>query len=215
VETPPFGARGAESHGSAYSRVMSSPAPRHRATVSELLAIPEEERFHEIVDGELVRKASPSAEHGDAQSWLAGLLKPRFARRPGGGNPGGWWIMTEVEVELEAHEIYRPDLVGFRRELVPERRSGNPVAIRPSWVCEVLSPSNTRHDTVKKMRVYQRNGVGHYWIIDPVEETLSVYRCTAEGYLVALKAERGERVRAEPFEAIEIPVGILFGDEPD
>jgi Uma2 family endonuclease len=194
---------------------MSFTATRPRATVADLLAIPEDDRFHEVIDGELVQKANPSAEHGDAQSWLAGILKPSFARRPGGRNPGGWWIVTEVEVLLEDHEIYRPDLVGWRRERVPERPSGNPVAIRPDWVCEVLSVSNTRHDTVKKMRVYQRNGVGHYWIIDPVEETLSVYRYTDSGYLVALKAERGERVRAEPFDAVELPMGILFGDEPD
>jgi Uma2 family endonuclease len=195
---------------------MSSTASKSkRATAADLLAIPEQERFHEIIDGELVRKANPSAEHGDAQSWLAGVLKPSFARRPGGKNPGGWWIMTEVEVRLEDHEIYRPDVVGWRRERVPERPSGNPVAIQPDWVCEVLSASNTRNDTVKKMRVYQRNGVGHYWVVDPVEETLSVYRWTESGYLVALRAERGERVRAEPFEAIELSVGIFFGDEPD
>jgi len=31
------------------------------ATVADLLAIPESERFHEVIDGELVRKALPSA----------------------------------------------------------------------------------------------------------------------------------------------------------
>lgn len=37
----------------------------------DLLAIPEEERFHEIIDGELVRKAMPSAKHGSAQPFEA------------------------------------------------------------------------------------------------------------------------------------------------
>lgn len=194
---------------------MSSTVPARRATATELLAIPETERFHEVVDGELVRKAVPSAEHGDALSWIASVLKPVFARRSGGSHPGGWWIMTEVEVQLEEHEIYRPDLVGWRRERVAQRPSGHPVAVGPDWICEVLSASNTRTDTAKEMRVYQRNGIGHHWIVDPVEETLSVYRWTQAGHLVALRAERGERVRAEPFDAIELSVGLLFGDEPD
>ncbi|AUX44741.1 uncharacterized protein SOCE26_062090 [Sorangium cellulosum] len=50
---------------------MSSAAPgRRRATVEDLLAIPEAERFHEIVDGELVHKALSSPRHGAAQAEL-------------------------------------------------------------------------------------------------------------------------------------------------
>jgi Uma2 family endonuclease len=194
---------------------MSAVAKPRRATAADLLAIPEDERFHQIIDGELVPKASPTGEHGDAQSWLSAILKPPFARRSGGGRPGGWWLMTEVEVLFAADELYRPDLVGWRRERVPERPTGTPVRERPDWVCEVLSAGNTRNDTVKKMRVYQRTGVGHYWIVDPVEETLSVHRWTSDGYLVAQKGARGERLRAEPFQEIELQVGLLFGDEPE
>ncbi|WP_437757394.1 Uma2 family endonuclease [Sorangium sp. So ce1389] len=186
------------------------PAP---ATAADLLAIPEEQRFHEIVDGELVQKAVPSFEHGDAQSAIVAHVKSPFQRRPGGRWPGGWWFATEVEVELAPDQVYRPDVVGWRHERSPERPSGSPVRLRPDWVCEVLSPTNARHDTVKKMRAYQRCQLPHYWIVDPREETLTVYRWTPEGYLVALRAERGERVRAEPFGAIELQVGVLFGDE--
>jgi hypothetical protein len=39
-------------------------------------------------------------------------------------------------------------------------------------------------------------------------------RHTPEGYLTILRAERGEVVRAEPFDAIELAVGTLFGDDP-
>ena len=36
-----------------------------------------------------------------------------------------------------------------------------------------------------------------------------------EGYIIALRAESHERVRAEPFGAIEIHVAVLLGDDPD
>ena len=39
-------------------------------------------------------------------------------------------------------------------------------------------------------------------------------RWSADGYVTRLRAERGETVRAEPFDAIEIAVGTLFGDDP-
>ena len=168
----------------------------------------------EVIHGAVVYKAEPSAEHGDAQLGLGTAIRGRFHGPPGGPRgPGGWWILAEVDVELEGHEIYRPDLVGWRRERVAERPRGRPVRIRPDWVCEVLSPSNATTDLVDKLDVYRRATVPHYWIVDPVTETLTVHRWTPEGYLIALRAARGATVRAEPFEAIEIAVGALFGDD--
>ena len=55
--------------------------------------------------------------------------------------------------------------------------------------------------------------VRHDWILDPVAETLLVYRWGPDGYIETLAAQRGERVRAEPFLAIETDVGLLFGDD--
>lgn len=185
------------------------------ATVVDLVAIPEAERFHEVIDGVLVRKAAPSGPHGRAQSRLASRIGGPYDRRPGGRLPGGWWLVTEVEIELGAHEVYRPDVAGWRRERLDALPRIAPITVRPDWVCEVLSESNARNDLIKKMRGYHRAGVPHYWVVDPVDETLTVYRWTADGFLVALLAERTERVRAEPFDDIELLVGALFGDDDD
>lgn len=80
----------------------------------------------EIVGGELVEKAVPSPEHGSAQFALSGQLFSPFGSSRGSGGPGGWWLMTEVEVEYETHEIYRHDHLGFRSDLHPERPTGRP-----------------------------------------------------------------------------------------
>ena len=49
---------------------------------------------------------------------------------------------------------------------------------------------------------------------DWICEVLS-YRHEPEGYLNVMTAARGQRVRAEPFHAIEIKVGDLLGDDPE
>lgn len=184
-------------------------------TMRDLLAIPAASRFHEIIDGELSPKAQPSARHGAAQLATTQLLRP-FNRRVGGsGGPGGWWFAAETEVELADDQVYRPDVSGWRRERLATLPTEAPVRLRPDWICEVLSPSNASHDTVRKLRGYHRHGVPHYWIIDPIAQTLTVHRHADAGYLVVLAAERGERVRAEPFEAIELQVGVLFGDDEE
>lgn len=196
---------------------MTEAAQRERATVADLLAIPEERRRHEVIDGILVEKEAASGRHGGAQVRIARRLGP-YDRRPGGKWPGGWWSATEVEIQLAETQVLRPDVAGWRRERMPALPAEVPITLRPDWVCEILS-TNRRvdliNDLIKKKRAYHQHEVGHYWLIDPVDETLTVHRWHRDGYLEVLIADRDERVRAEPFEAIELRVAVLFGDDDD
>jgi Uma2 family endonuclease len=51
----------------------------------------------------------------------------------------------------------------------------------PDWLAEVLSPSTARHDQVRKIPVYERAGVREVWLINPIKQTLTLYRL-AEGH---------------------------------
>jgi len=166
----------------------------------------------EIVHGDIVEKALPTVRHGTAQVKLGAFADRYFARKPGGRWPGGWWIGSEVDVEYEPNELFRHDLSGWRRDRVPDMPIVRPVRIRPDWVCEILS-TNRRRDQVDKLRVLQTAGVPYYWILDPDEKTLTVMRVETQGYVIALVAATGETVRAQPFDAMELRLGTLFGDE--
>src|SRR5215468_9655061 len=98
--------------------------PDKSATLEDLLAIPEEERRHELIEGALVEKGAATGEHGGTQAGLVGVLFPRFGRRPGGRWPGGWWFVTEVEVYFDPANTFRPDVTGWRKERAPERPTG-------------------------------------------------------------------------------------------
>jgi hypothetical protein len=54
-----------------------------------------------------------------------------------------------------------------------------------------------------------------YWIANPEEKTLVIHRYHPEGYGIVLTALSGEVVRAEPFDGVDLRVGVLFGDEED
>jgi hypothetical protein len=105
-------------------------AARKRATIEDLVALGDSSAA-EVLAGEIVPKAAPSAEHAAAQGALGIQLGGAFHRRGGGDAPGGWRLLPECD------------------------------------------------------------------------------------YLVSMVATRGEVVRAEPFEAIALHVGLLFGDDPD
>jgi hypothetical protein len=115
---------------------------------------------------------------------------------------GGKWQRRR----MRGGEVYLHDVVGWRRERVPQLPSGPPVQTRSDWTCELLSPSNAKRDPVDKFQVLHANQVSHYWIADPVEKTLIVQRWEPRDYLMVLTAGLGDAVRAEPFESTELRV---------
>lgn len=180
-------------------------------TIEEFLS--REDRA-ELIRGSAVQKASPSSEHSGAQSGIDRRIGDRFNRKPGGRWPGGWWFFVELDVQFGT-EIFRPDVCGFRRDRLKDKPSGRPVTARPDWVCEILSPSNASTDRVEKLQTYFSCGVPHYWLVDPVEGSLEIYRRTDLAYALIKSAHRGQRIRPEPFDALEFSVDELLGDDPD
>lgn len=171
----------------------------------------------QLIDGTIVydtEETAPLPAHGATQVKLGAVLDP-FHRRAGGSRgPGGWWLMTEVDVEYRrTSQVYRHDVLGLRRETCPELPDAFPLRVRPDWVCEILSPRTAKNDVGLKRRTLHAHGVPHYWLIHPQDQTLTVLRWTEAGYLHVLGAGVGDRVRAEPFDAIELSVGELFGHE--
>ncbi len=193
---------------------MGDPARTH-ATLADYADAHARGEVVELIDGDLVPRAMARPAHGTAQAKLGALLD-RFNRGRGGPRgPGGWWIMTEVEVLYpQTSEVFRHDVFGFRRDRLAARPESTPVTDRPDWVAEILSGSTARRDLVSKQRTLHRHGVPHYWIVDPEHETLLVFRHGPDGYVSVLNAGAGDVVRAEPFDAVEIDVGEIFGHEP-
>lgn len=167
----------------------------------------------EIVGGVLRTMPRPARRHTIAATNLGEELGPPFKR--GRGGPGGWVILDEPEVHLgPMPDIVVPDLAGWRRERMPdavgEEDAPPYYELSPDWVCEVLSPRTEAFDRGEKVPVYAREGVRHVWLVDPVEQTLEVFRLESGGYLL-LGVHHGEaRPRAEPFDAIELDLAVLW-----
>ncbi len=167
----------------------------------------------EILAGELVVSPRPAKPHLRASSRLGARLDP-FDTEGDDGGPGGWLILDEPELHLDVDPdfpVVIPDLAGWRTETLPETDDGEAAfSVRPDWICEILSPSTTVWDRVHKMPFYARAGVGHAWLLDPVLRTLEVYR-NVEGHWLAVGAWSGDAaVRAEPFDALELPLKALW-----
>ena len=99
---------------------------------------------------------------------------------------------------------------------MPNRPCGYPLTMQPDWVCEIMCDGDARRrDSILKRRIYADHGVPYYWLADTERETLTVLTLTDRGYVELLTASRADRVRAVPFDLIELQVGVLFGDDEE
>jgi Uma2 family endonuclease len=181
---------------------------RRRATYEDVLAAPDH-LVAEVIDGTLYTSPRPATPHAAATSALGEELGPPFKR--GRGGPGGWLIVDEPELHLGS-DIVVPDLAGWRRERLPKLPDAPFVTMSPDWVCEALSDRTAKIDRTDKMRVWAREGVGHVWLLDPRARTLEILRREGTRWLVIGTHRDEERVRAEPFDAIELDLSILWVD---
>lgn len=181
-------------------------AAKRRATYQDVLDAPDH-LIAEIVGGELRLSPRPGGPHTSAASSLGFLLGPPF--QFGNGGPGGWIILDEPELHL-GDDILIPDLAGWRRERLAEVPNAAYFTTAPNWCCEVLSRSTAAMDRADKLPIYARAGVEHVWLVDAIQRTVEVLRAHADAWLIAAVHHGDVRVHAEPFDAIELDLALLW-----
>ena len=190
-------------------RAVPRVPPFDRPATYEDLARLSDHVVAEIVDGELHASPRPAPRHAVAYARATGLLGSAFDS--GRTGPGGWWILAEPELHL-GPDVLVPDLAGWRRTRMPRIPETAYFALAPDWICEILSPSTASLDRTQKLAIYEREGVGHAWLIDPIARTLEILRLEA-GKGTPIVTHAGEAaVRAEPFDAIEFNLGEFWAD---
>lgn len=98
---------------------------------------------------------------------------------------------------------------------MPRRPKTPAIELSPDWVCEVLSASTAVGDRTKKSRVYAEVGVSWMWLVDPIARTLEVLRLDRGQWIVAANFGDAARVRAEPFDAVELDLALWWLTEDD
>ena len=187
---------------------MAPPAIKP-ATYDDLFELPEH-IVGEIIGGRLITHPRPAPKHARAYSSLGFKIGSAFDE--GRDGPGGWWILDEPELHLDA-DIVVPDLAGWRRERMPRLPETAWFELAPDWIGEILSPSTARVARAEKLPLYVRHGVVHAWLIDPELRTLEVFENRGDGHWLLLTVLEGEAsVSQPPFAAIAFDLSGLWAD---
>jgi Uma2 family endonuclease len=164
---------------------MAIPSISVRLTCRDILALPNDLLRHELIDGEHIVSPAPGTRHQVVLLNLASHLHLFVReRRPGSV------LAAPFDVVLSEHDIVEPDLIYLsakraRRQLDEKRLVGP-----PELAVEVLSPSTRRLDETRKLHLYERFGVGEYWLVDPDNETIRIHRLVRQHLMLATLLSR-------------------------
>ena len=86
-----------------------------------------------------------------------------------------------LDVFFSDTAILQPDILfvsAARAHIITEDN----VQGAPDLVIEIISPSDPNRDRVRKRRIYERHGVGEYWLVDPYARNITVLLLGGDGY---------------------------------
>ena len=148
---------------------MAQPA-RTRLNAAAYYQLPDyvQHDLIQLIDGEVVIGMPPIPRHQAIVGEILFLLMT-FAKKNGGRA-----FTSPIEVYLDEHNIYEPDVLYLSPTTtcsIEEKR----LVGAPDLVVEVLSPGTAKFDRQEKYQAYEQHGVGEYWIVDPVHEVIEVW----------------------------------------
>ena len=181
-----------------------------RLSLAEYLAYSDgSDTRYELVAGELVPMALPTGRHVQIQNFLSRVFEAEIARQqlPWTVIQGGLGIQSPRGNRWATVRI--PDVVVLPLEQWQEMGSREAL-IRleepPLLVVEVVSESRRAADYRAKQAEYCVLGIGEYWIVDPLEEKVSLL-LLHEGWYDVLELQGSERLPSKVFVGLELQAG--------
>src|SRR4029079_226791 len=145
-----------------------------RMSEEEYLALPEENPSCEWVEGVVVQKAVPNADHGSLIFCLAMKMGPFITSAGGRGRVEARTLLSQSD------RAYRLPALSY---WAPGRPDGDDTV--PTLAVEVRSPGETMRAQREKCRRYRENGVDVCWLIDPQSRTVEVFEGELDGKVLA------------------------------
>ncbi|MGZ8867924.1 MAG: Uma2 family endonuclease [Thermoanaerobaculia bacterium] len=177
-----------------------APQTSTKLTYEDYLLLPDDGRRHELIDGEHYVSPSPNTQHQRiSKRFTAALLACEDAGF-------GELFYAPYDVVLSIFDVVQPDVLFItpaRAHIINDKHAEG----APDLVIEILSDSNRQYDEQVKYKTYERLGVGEYWIADPFEKTVRVFRRTGERFA---RIAVGEIITTPLLPSFELRVADLF-----
>ncbi|HEV8371018.1 MAG TPA: Uma2 family endonuclease [Pyrinomonadaceae bacterium] len=161
---------------------------------------------YELIEGELFVSTAPGIPHQLVLQNLQVAIVNHLSRNPIGKIvPGAGAVFSNFDAVI-------PDLVIVRKERWDKIVANNRFIAAPDLVIEILSPGseNRKRDVDAKQRLYGKYGVEEYWIVDPQNRSLTIYRLRGNKLDEFARLEEKDEIVSELLPELNIKVGSLF-----
>lgn len=158
---------------------------------------------YEIIDGELIVSRRPDWRHQRITLFLGSKFFETVEAL-------GGRVLTEPGIVWG--ELMEDNVVPDVAVVLPDRLNilaGITLSGAPSIVIEIVSEGSIETDYVKKRNLYQRTGVQEYWIVDPFERRVEVWRF-AHGTATWVSFGDGDTVTTPLVPGVSIVVSELW-----
>ncbi len=139
-------------------------------TEEDYYNLPENVRA-ELIDGQLYYMSAPSRIHQEILMFLSKIIANYIDSKKGPCKvyPAPFAVKLFSE---DDRNVVEPDVSVI---CDPNNLTDRGCTGAPDWIVEIVSPSNSSHDYVRKLNLYMDAGVREYWIVDPIKKTVFVY----------------------------------------
>ncbi|OHB91113.1 MAG: restriction endonuclease, partial [Planctomycetes bacterium RIFCSPHIGHO2_12_42_15] len=128
----------------------------------DYLQLPEDKRY-EIIDGDLFTVPSPNEAHQHILVYIFNCVF-NYVRK----NKLGYVYCAPFDVLFSEEDIVQPDIIFVSNENRKIITKDN-IKGTPDLLIEILSPDTSKRDLGIKKKLYAKNGVREYWIVDPAQ----------------------------------------------
>ena len=171
-----------------------------KLTYADYLRFPDDGLRHEIIEGEHYVTPSPATRHQRISRNLLYLIQNYLE-----AHPIGELFAAPFDALLSDFDIVVPDLVYLSNERAGFLTSKN-LQGPPDLAIEILSPGTRSRDRKLKRDLYERVGVQEYWVVDPEQDRVEVYRRTADGFSEPISVARADKLTASLLPDFELPL---------
>lgn len=158
----------------------------------------------QLIEGCIVRDPAPTFLHQRVSRRLQQILIAYFAET----DPKGEVFNAPLDIFLDDYTVVQPDLV-YLPSTRPAKR--DPIDSLPELVVEILSPSTVRTDRVRKLNCYQKAGIPHYWMVDPIDGFIQCYELQDGLFKILVSLDEGT-ITHPAFPGLEFELGDLFAE---
>lgn len=180
-----------------------------KITVEEFreMEFPDTDHFiYELINGILMRKASPKVPHQRVSMRLSVLFGKWIEK-----NQAGEFFAAPMDVFFDTYNQAQPDLFFIKNErnFIIDERDGT-VMGAPDLIIEIVSPGSIKADRIIKKELYEQFGVKEYWITDPNNRALEIYVLKENTYFLHQILEIEGKIQSTILTDFEADVKDIF-----